>query len=167
MEVGGTFQESIRAAYALAWRMTGSHDAAAEAVVRAARVGGLETAPLVHAVRAEAKALRGRPVEVGVARPDAFHGVAVGDWEIVERVALRGMSVSEAAADARVSRADAMMRLQRGMRAARACIDDRHAPRHAEAASTRALGEDRTAGRLHDPACDREPEAASLPGLPG
>src|SRR5262245_56992061 len=95
-----TFDETVTAAYGLAHRMTGSAACAAEAVVRAARVGGLETAPLVQAVRTEARALPGRPVATPVARPEPFHDVAVRDWEIVERVALRGMTLSEAAADA-------------------------------------------------------------------
>ena len=80
-----TLAAGLRAAYGLAFRMTGSQASAEEAVVRAARVGGLETAPLVHAVRAEARALPGSPVPQTVARPERFHAIAVGDWEIVER----------------------------------------------------------------------------------
>jgi hypothetical protein len=163
---GRTFAAGIRAAFGLAYRMTGSHASAEEAVLRAARRGPLPPAELVHAVRGEARALPGRPVRESVARPEAYHAVALGDWEIVERVALRGMTVTEAAADAGTSRADAMLRLQRGMRAARVALEERQARHDAETPAAGALGGDGAAGGLDDPPGDRQAEAASFPGLP-
>jgi len=157
---------SIRAAYGLALRMTGSPAAAGEAVVRAVRVGGLEPAPLVQAVRAEARQLPGRPQRVAVSRPDAFHGVALRDWEVVERIALRGMTISEAAEDAGLSRAETIMRLQRGMRAARACLERGQATADTETPAAHALGGDRATRRLDDPARDRQAETAPLSRLP-
>ena len=166
MDVGErTLPASIRAAYGLALRMTGSAAVAEEAVVRAVRVGGLETAPLVQAVRTEARLLPGRPQRVEVSRPAAFHAVALGDWEVVERVALRGLSITDAAEDTGLSRADAIMRLQRGMRAARDCVRGGNAPGDAEPPPAGALGRDGAAGRLDDAARDRQAEAASLSGL--
>ena len=124
---GTGFPAGIRAAFGLAYRVTGSHASAEEAVTRAASRGELDPTSLVHATRQEARALPGQPVAEAVARPDAYHEVALGDWEIVERVALRGMSVTDAAADAGVARPDAMLRLQRGMRVARSALEQRQA----------------------------------------
>ena len=167
MEHGGKgFPAGIRAAFGLAYRMTGSRTSAEEAVIRAASRGELDTTSLVHATRQEARALPGQPVAEAVARPEAYHEVALGDWEIVERVALRGMSVTEAGVDAGVSRADAMLRLQRGMRAARVALEERQARYDAETPAAGALGGDGAAGGLDDPLGDRQAEAASFPGLP-
>ena len=158
--------DGIRAAYGIALRMTGSVAAAEEAVARAARGSDLAPGSLVRAVRREARLLPGRPEPVGVARPASFHGVALGDWELVERVALRGMTLTEAAVDAGLSRSDAIVRLQRGMRAACACTERGQAAGDTQATAARALCRDRSSGRLDDPTGDRQAQAASLTGLP-
>ena len=149
--------DGIRAAYGIALRMTGSVAAAEEAVARAARGSDLAPGSLVRAVRREARLLPGRPEPVGV---------ALGDWELVERVALRGMTLTEAAVDAGLSRSDAIVRLQRGMRAACACTERGQAAGDTQATAARALCRDRSSGRLDDPTGDRQAQAASLTGLP-
>jgi len=161
-----TSTDGIRAAYGLALRMTGSDATAGEVVARAARVAGLEPVPLVRAVRTEARAVTCRPDRVGVPRPHAFQEVDPGDWGVVERIALRGMTVTEAAAATGLSRTDVIARLQRGMRTARACVEGRKAPGDAEPAAAGARGGDRPARRLDDAARHRQAEPAPFSGLP-
>ena len=148
-----TASAGIRAAYGLASRMTNSRAAAEEAVSRAARRSGLEQTPLVRATRAEARGLGGRPQPASVPRPMAFHDVALGGWAVLERIALRGMTISEAAAELGVSRPEVIVRLQCGMRAARGCIEQGEVGDDAQATTRAApLGRDRATRGPDDPA---------------
>lgn len=158
--------DPIRAAYGLALRMTGTGAIAENVVARAARAAGLEPTPLFRAVRAAARTAGGRTERASVPRPDGFHEVASSDWAVVERIALRGMTISEVAAETGLSRADVIARLQRGMRAARACLEGREAATDAEPSLAGALGGDRAAGRFDDAARHRQAEATPLPCLP-
>lgn len=133
-------QAGIEAAYGLAVRMTGSELVAEEIVVRSARRVGTDHVALVRAVRADARDFGTEPSRMAVTRPDRFQAVSAGDWEIVERVALRGMTLTDAAEDAGLSRSEAIVRLQRGMRAGRASLEGRHATDHAQPATVGALG---------------------------
>ena len=157
---------SIRAAYGLALRMTGSSATAEDVVARAARVAGLEPVPLMRAVRTEARQVPGEPERAGVPRPEAFRDVTLEDWDVVERIALRGMTITEAAAGTGLSRADVIARLQRGMRTAGACVESRKETGNAQTAVAGARGDDRPARRLDDAARHRQAEPAPFSGLP-
>lgn len=162
----GHARDGITAAFGLAVRMTGSRTDAAAIVAHSAAAVGVEPAPLVQAVRRAARLVPRRPDPVAVQRPGDLHEIALGDWAVVERVALRGMTISEAASDTGLPRSEVALRLRRGMIAARDALGSRQAADHAQAARLAALGGDLPAGALDDPPRHREAEPASLSGLP-
>src|SRR5438552_16266906 len=87
----------ITAAYGLAIRITGDGGRAAAALETVGRPG----APVgyLNAVRRSARAQR-HPVRDDVpaaAPPERLGDLVVADWEVVERVALRGLSLTEVA----------------------------------------------------------------------
>src|SRR5262249_20301697 len=103
-------------------------------------------------------------VERGTApRPAALAEVSYADWAVLERVAYRGMSVTEAAEAVGIERREALARLRRGLASAGSALrQSRQAGDHPRAARLERLGGDLAAGGGGDPARDREPETAPL-----
>lgn len=158
--------DTVTAAYSLALRITGDPALAAEATQEAAGRVGTDLVPLLRATRAEARRRRPRRAAPPppVARPAVLAALPHHDWQLVERVALRGMTVTEAAADLGVSRPEVLRRLHRGLAAARVSLGD--ARDDANTARLERLGSDVAAGRLGDTAGDREPEPAARACVP-
>ena len=112
----------------------------------------------------------GAPSPGGRSRPG--HGAAAAgacrrrrtaEWAVLERVALRGMSVTEAADALGIERREALRLLHRGMLAAGGCLSgERQAGDDAQAVGLDVLGVDLAAGGLDDPARDRQPEPAAV-----
>lgn len=155
----------IHAAFSLAVRMTGSRARAGALVEQAASAVGVEQKRLVWAVRRGARAAPREPDGVAVPRPDDLHEVALGDWAIVERIALRGMTVAEAASDTGLSRSEVALRLRRGMIAARDALRGRQATDHPQPAPSSSLGRDLPTCALDDAPGHRQAEPAPLSGL--
>ncbi len=135
-------QDGITAAFGLAVRMTGSRADAAAIVERSAAAVGVEPGPLVQTVRRAARLVPRRSDPISVERPGDLHEIALGDWAVVERVALRGMTISEAASDTGLPRSEVALRLRRGMIAARDAFGSRQAADHPQPARLAALGGD-------------------------
>lgn len=154
--------DEIRAAYGLALRITSSQERAEASVEAAAAAVGLEPVALLRATRTEARNRRSATPSAPVPRPAQLHPVAAADWEILERVALRGMTVTEAARDAGFDRREALSRLQRGMVAARAALGGGHPCDQAQPVRIDGLDRDVAACRLDDAARDRQPEPAPV-----
>src|SRR5439155_24623802 len=120
-----------------------------------------------NAVREEARPHRAAAPDPATAlRPPRLSSIPIGDWAVLERVALRGMSVTEAADALGIDRRETLLRLHRGLVAARGCLlGDRHAPDDADAVRLEGLGGDRAAGGLDDSTCDRQAEAGAASGI--
>lgn len=152
-------RESIPlAAFNLALRIIGSERGALDAVAAAA---ASDPADLVRAVRVEARARRGGHVAQVVERPDALASVPAADWELVERVALRGATLAEVATDLGLSIQAAALRLHAGLRLVRDLLGERQADGQQCAPAVGGGGLDRPAHAFRDAARDREPKAAA------
>ena len=151
----------VTAAYGLAVRITADERSAGDALVAvgypASRVGYL------NAVRRAARARRQHPRDdvPSLSRPDRMRDVDVADWEVVERVALRGMSLSEVAQVLEIDRREALLRLNRGMRAARDRLVGRQPSDDPNPTRVDRLGVDAPVRRLRDAAHDGESEPAA------
>jgi hypothetical protein len=153
------------AAYGLALRITRDEERAVASVESAARSTSEGAGNVfLRRVRRAARARRVITPDTATApRPPALADVAYAEWAVLERVALRGMSVSEAAAALALPRSEVLRLLHRGMVAAGGCLSgDRQAGDDAQAVGSDVLGFDLSAGGLDDPAGDREPEPAAL-----
>lgn len=159
--------DGIGAAYVLAYRITGSQERAEQSVEAAAASAGLEPAALVRAARTEARRRRPAPPSAPVPRPEQLHAIAAADWDILERVALRGMTLTEAAGDAGFDRREALSRLNRAMAAARAALGGGDPRDQAQPVRIDGLDRKLPAGRLDDAARDGEPEPAPLGRVAG
>ena len=155
----------LAAAYGLALRMTGAQDLAVDSVARAARHAPDGRPALFQAVRREARERRPSvaatpPVE----KPASLAAVAATDWDVLERVALRGMSATEAAESLGMDRREVLLALQRGLAASRDALCDRQAGDEPNPGRHDGLGGDGASGVRHDPLGDRQaqPAAASL-----
>jgi hypothetical protein len=148
------------AAFALAHRITGSEARALDAVGAAAsRVNGAE---LLREVRIEARARRGTARPAAVARPAGLEGIAADDWDVVERVALRGEMIVEVATELGVAAGVVALRLHRGLRAVRVALEKgRQANVEPRAAARPPRRRVLSAERGHDAAHDRQPKAAA------
>ena len=157
-------QELAFAAFGLASRITGDGDRAIASIDAARRQGIVTDAEFLRAVRLEARERRAPVVAPGTApRPAVLAEVSYADWAVLERVAYRGMSVTEAADAVGVERREALARLRRGLAAAGASLrQSRQAGDHPETPGLERLGGDLAAGGIGDPAGDGQPEAASL-----
>src|SRR5262245_34160936 len=116
--------ELAYAAYGVALRITQDADRAL-ASMNAAAPGtpGDSAAAFLRRVRHAARLRRGTAPDPATApRPPAFADVAYAEWSVLERVALRGMSITEAGAAVGVDRREALRRLHRGMLAAGGCL---------------------------------------------
>jgi hypothetical protein len=148
------------AAYGLALRITRDEARAVESVDAALerRRPPLETpAVFLGAVRSEARARRAGGADPATpARPQRLAFMPIAEWEVVERVALRGMSVTEAAEAVEIDRREALLRLHRGLVVARAgLLGERKASDEPRAVGRHRLDRDLAACGLDDAARDR------------
>jgi hypothetical protein len=152
------------AAYGLALHITGDSESALASVELAAERPAPTEAEFFRTVRREARAQRAAaPDPATLPRPSALSCVSLPDWEVLERVAYRGMTVTEAAAAVGIDRGEALRRLQRGLVAAGDCLAREREPGDdPQPAGLDLLGVDPAAHALDDPARDRQPEAAAV-----
>jgi len=156
-------REIASAAYSLALRVAGDAEAAAASVEAASARRPATAGAFVRAVREEARARRqGRAgADTATACPRLPY-VAAEDWSVLERVALRGMRVGEAADAVGIERREALLRLHRGLLdAGRGLRGERQVRDDARPASRAWLRGDHAARGLHDPARDRQPQPAA------
>ena len=151
------------AAYGLALRITRDEEEALATIDSVARLSPEATgAVFLRRVRRAARFRRAVPDPVTAPRPQALSDVSYPEWGVLERVALRGMTVTEAAAALSIERGEALRLLHRGMVAAGGCLSRERQPGDdAQAVGLDVLGGDLASGRGHDPAGDREPEPAA------
>lgn len=156
----------LDAAFGLARRIAGSDETACRSVEAAVGLPWRRPADLLRATRAEARARRTSDASPAhVPRPDRLRSVSPDAWATLERVALRGMTVTEAASDQALDRREVLLRLREGLIASReALLDGEWDSRDdADAARHDGLRGDRAAVALGDPSRDREAEAAARP----
>jgi len=159
----------VDAAYGLALRATGDEQHARASVEAAARAGTDCAATFLSAVRREARARRTTlPLDPATAaRPPQLADMPIGDWEVLERVALRGLTLAEAAVALALDRREVLLRLNRAMQTARRClVDGGQAGDDPDPVRLDRLRGDATAGPLDDAPRDRESEAAAGRPLP-
>jgi hypothetical protein len=150
------------AAYGLALRITRDEEQALATLDSVARLSPEATgAVFLRRVRRAARYRRVAPDPATAPRPPALSDVSYPEWGVLERVALRGMSVTEAAAALGIERSEALRLLHRGMLAAGGCLGHGEAGGDAQAVGLDVLGGDLASGGVHDPAGDREPEPAA------
>jgi len=155
------------AAYGLALRITRDEQRATATVESA--LGRLDDGPVafLNAVRDEGRLRRtGAPDPLTAPRPAHLSAVQFADWAVLERVALRGLSVTEAADALGIERREVLLRLQRGLVAAGRCLGNRgQVGDDAHALRLDRLDGDRAAGGLDDSPGDREAEAGAASGI--
>ena len=150
------------AAYGLALRVTRDETRAVESVEAAlerCRPSSETPGVFLGAVRAEARTRRaGNPDPATAPRPRRLACVPIADWAVLERVALRGMSVTEAAEEVGVDRRETLLRLHRGLVAAGSGhLGERKASDEPRPVRLHRLDRDLAACGLHDAARDRQP----------
>jgi hypothetical protein len=147
------------AAYGLALRITRDEERAVESVDAALKRPRASETPAVFlgAVRSEARARRaGSADPATAARPQRLASIPIAEWAVLERVALRGMSVTEAAEAVGIDRREALLRLHHGLVAARAgLLGERKASDEPRAVGRHRLDRDLAACGLDDAARDR------------
>ena len=159
------------AAYGVALRITGDDEQAVASIERVTASGISPSSPgtFVCAVRAEARAHRS-PAPIAretAARPPQLSQIAIGDWAVVERVTLRGLSITETAEALGIGRAEVIRALDRGLRDARSSLlaptnrGSGKARDEAHPARNDRLDSDRPARSLDDATRDRQPQAAA------
>lgn len=161
MSARSASESELAAAYSLALCVAGDEDAAAASVEAAWRTRPATRAAFIRAVREEA---RGRRSHDAPPRPQAPRpaGVSADDWDVLERVALRGATLAEAAEALGLERREALLRLHRGLVAAgRELLGERDARDDPRPAVRARPGLDLAAGGLDDPARDRQAETAA------
>ncbi len=154
-----------KAAYGLAFRITRDEERAAVSLEAAATLASDPSpAGFLRGVRRTARLRRVNAYDAVTApRPPALSDVSYPEWAVLERVALRGMTVTEAAEALGIERREVLRLLNRGMVAAGGALaGQRQAGGDAQPARDDVLGLDLTAGGLHDPARDREPQSAAV-----
>ncbi len=159
--------DGIGAAYVLAYRITGSQERAEQSVEAAAAGAGLDPAALLRAARTEARQRRPATPSAPVPRPEQLHAIAAADWDILERVVLRGMTLTEAAADGGFDRREAPSRLNRAMVAARAALRGGDTRDQAQPVRIDGLDRELPTGSFDDPARDGQPEPTPLGRVAG
>ena len=156
----------LDASFSLARRITGSDEAACRSVEAAVRRPWRRPAELLGATRSEARARRTSDASPEmVPRPGQLQSLPPDVWATLERVALRSMTVTEAASEQKLDRREVLLRLREGLVAAREALIDgeRDAGDDADATWGEGLHRDRAAGGFGDASRDREPEAATRP----
>ncbi len=161
-----SLEDATVASYRLAHRITGSESTAAAAVGTAAR-STRDPATLVRLTRAAAR--RDRLERIApIDRPETLTEVDPASWALLERVALRGMTLREAATDTAVDRRQALLALHRGLVAAGACLrEQRQGDDRTHPARLGLVESDRATRALDDPLHDRQPQAAPAARLAG
>jgi hypothetical protein len=151
------------AAYGLALRITRDEQRATASIESA--LERLHDGPVafLNAVREEGRLRRtGAPDPLTAPRPAHLSGIPFGDWAVLERVALRGLTVTEAAEALGIDRRETLLRLGRGLAAAGRILRDRgQAGDDAYALRLDRLDGDRAPGGLDDATRDREAEAGA------
>src|SRR5262245_33751963 len=153
------------AAYGLALRITQDEEQAVATLESVTRLAPeVDGAVYLRRVRRAARFRRSAAPDPDTApRPQALSDVSYPEWGVLERVALRGMTISEAAAALGIERGEALRLLHRGMLAAGGCLSRGGQARgDAQTVGLEVLGADVSAGRLRDPAGDRQAQAAAL-----
>jgi hypothetical protein len=151
------------AAYRLALGIAGDDARAVASVEAAARRSSDVSDRFLNVVREEARARRTGTLDPATAPPPpALAHVPYADWAVLERVALRGLDVTETAEAVGIDRAEALRRLHRGLVAARGCLLERQPCDDAQAVRRDVLRADLAAGGFDDAPGDGQPEAASL-----
>src|SRR5262245_51310927 len=155
------------AAYGLALRITRDEQKALASLETATLLSPDATgAAFLRRVRNAARLRRVAPDPATAPRPPALAGVALPEWTVLERVAHRGMSVTEAAEALGIERCEALRLLDRGLRAAGDCLGGKSGEGQpggdAQAVRRDVLGLDLAAGGLDDPTRDRKPEPAPV-----
>src|SRR5438067_13550401 len=99
-EEQGRFPEPAAVAYRLALRITGRQDRALASLEAAARRREPTATAFVNAVRDEARTRRtgAEPDPATAPRPASLARIALDDWAVLERIALRGLTPAETAA---------------------------------------------------------------------
>jgi hypothetical protein len=167
MHEAGPPPELALAAYALALRVTGDEDCAI-ASIKAAAPGAAHEPPqgFLNAVRREARDRRMHVPDPETApRPPELAHISLADWAVLERVAYRGMTVTEAADAGGIDRGDAIRRLSLGLAAQRDLLRERESRRDTEAVRGEVLRPDFTVGGLDNPARDRQAQPAAAGGI--
>jgi hypothetical protein len=152
------------AAYGVALRITRDEERAVASVESAGPApGGATAAAFLHRVRRAARLRRVAPPAAATEpRPPALANVSYREWAVLERVALRGMSVTEAAAAIGIDRREALRLLHCGMLAAGDSLSgERQAGHDPQAVGLDVLGADLAAGGLDDPSRDRQAQSAT------
>src|SRR5581483_4009527 len=112
------------AAFGLAVLITGDDERAIATLDAASRRTLDAGSGYLTAVRQEARTWRAMPADPEpVPLPAALAEVSLGDWVVLERVALRGMTASEAALALGIARSEALRRLQRALTTAGLRLD--------------------------------------------
>jgi hypothetical protein len=157
---GADLDSLAAAAYGLALRITDDETAAVESVDAAlerSQPSPATPAVFLGAVRAEARSRRtDSPDPATAPRPPRLACVPIGDWAVLERIALRGMSVTEAAEAIGIDRRETLLRLHRGLVVAGSALrDEREASDEPRAAGLDRFDRDGAACGLHDAARNR------------
>jgi hypothetical protein len=161
----GRSPELAFAAYGVARRITGAEEHAIASLEAAAVRPPEPAAAFLWAVREEARRRRVRPHDTATApRPSWLAQVSLPDWAVLERVALRGMLVSEAAEAVGIDRRETLQRLQRGLVAVRDCLAERQPGDDAQSTRHDVLGLDLSTRGLDDAASDRQAQPAAAGG---
>lgn len=150
----------VTAAYGLAVRITADEDQAADVLLQVPFRPSAPTGYL-NAVRRAARTVRpSRGASDAAQRPARLSTISPGDWDVVERIALRGLTVTEVAQLLELDRREVVLRLNRGLAGARAGLlggqtgDDPHAAR------VQRLDGDGAARSLRDATRNRQTETA-------
>lgn len=148
------------AAFNLALAATGDGESALDSLRAVAQRPSEPAHAFLQAVRDEGRRRRSEPPAASTAaRPLGLDHISPLDWAVLERVAFRGMSASEAAAAVGIERPEALRRLRDGLIAHR---DHAHGKKRgdAEAPARKVLRTDLAVRSIDDPARDRQAEPA-------
>lgn len=158
--------EATFASYGLALRVTGDTRVAMAAVAGAARVA-TDPGTLVRLSRRAARRMRQDAI-AQVQRPVALAALDDRQWAVVERIALRAMTVSEAAEELGLGKLEVLALLRGGLAAAGGMLrGEGQLDDHPEAPRVGIVKRHLAARCLDDAPHDRQPKAAAGAGLSG
>lgn len=161
-----SLSEATFASYGLALRVTGDPGVAMTAVAGAARVA-TDPGTLVRLSRRAARRKRQDAI-APMPRPPLLAAVDDGQWAVVERIALRAMTVSEAAADLGLGKTEVLALLRSGLAAAGGMLrGEGQLDDHPKATRVDLVERHHPTRRLDDSAHDRQPQAAAGACLSG
>jgi hypothetical protein len=156
----------VTAAYRLAVRITASEERAVETLESVPFRPSQSPVDYLNALRRQALDRRPPiPPETETSElPQGLETLSLSDWAVVERVALRGMSLTQVAEVLELDRGEALLRLNRGMHVARTALVGGKRGDDADSAGLDRLGDDLAASRLDDAPRDRQAEPAAARG---